>query len=370
MLTSIVSSSPSTSIVSSPSVSASASSSTQKRRSVTFSTDSCSGSTSDYIKNDAANRISKKKTALLSAHSEETGMNMEDDSYYEQDDDNDDDYLEEDEDLFYRKEKWNPNSPMNPMYKSNETQRHYEDDDVSLNMEDIFPSITSYSATKTPTTRRTTTNQNQNQNNSDSFSDSISITDEITNSHNTSLLFGRNMKRIDLLHGTHNLNVDYDFDESDHDDDDDSISHIIHGDNDDTSNNNDDDDDNDWLLLPPNHSPQQPQHATEEASLPATNQNTTNKVQSSAVATSVSLQDYFKRPSPSNIVATTTITTTTTTARDVSSPVNSSTPHGWTTQPTTKNTTTTSSVTSSTMDNTSWNDESCSSCGNSQVLLG
>lgn len=302
-----------------------------------------------------------KKTALA-ANSDETGMNIEDESYcYGGDQDEDDcDYLEdEDEYLFYRKEKWNPNSPINPMYKTD--TRHYDDDDVSLNMEDIFPTCSTGSHGGTAQ-RRTNNNHNSGSHHGNSGScDSISITDEITNHNNASLLFGRNMKRIDLLHGTHNLNVDYDFDEdtSNNDDSTDSIHHIIHG------NHNDSDDDDDDLLLPPNHTSDkndeddtnssQPPQDIAQATLKSTNSNSsTNNSKSSKLVTAVSLQDYLERPSKSNVVASTTGT-----ARGTSPLLLA-----------TKTTiaATTASVTSSTMDNTSWNDESCSSCCASQVL--
>jgi hypothetical protein len=85
-----------------------------------------------------------------------------------------------------------------------------------------------------------------------------------------------------------------------------------------------------------------------------------NIKKSSKMVTTVSLQDYLERPSPqSNVVA----------INEVSGTKSSSSSCQPITTTTKTTTTTTDSVTSFTMDNTSWNDESCSSClGTGPVL--
>ena len=207
------------------------------------------------------------------------------------------------------------------------------------------------------------------------------------------------MKRIDLLHGTHNLNVHYDFDDVDDDDD-----HVDDLDHTSTSDLKEEDKGND-LLLPqphPNHtngnekddvvtvgttmtalSNKQSQHVN-DAVTPSTAVNTshitnnnchhqsshnhTSHSSSMTTAGTISLQAYLERSPSSHVVPAVndvrSTRTTTTTTTMVPTRTSSFTMNNKATAATT--TTTNESVTSSTMDNTSWNDddeneESCSS---------
>jgi hypothetical protein len=106
-----------------------------------------------------------------------------DNNHHHEDEDEDDD-----DDYYYRKEKWNPNNYSNPMYNDNYDDD--DDDDVSLQLDDIFPQVT-------------------------------------TCRYRGGAVCTAPTARIHLLHGTRNLNFEFELDDDD-------------------DNDNDDDDENDW----------------------------------------------------------------------------------------------------------------------------
>jgi hypothetical protein len=94
---------------------------------------------------------------------------------------NNEDEDADDDDYYYRKEKWNPNNYSNPMYNDNYDD---DDDDVSLQLDDIFPQVT-------------------------------------TCRYRGGAICTAPTARIHLLHGTRNLNFEFELEDDDNDDDDD-----------------------------------------------------------------------------------------------------------------------------------------------------
>jgi hypothetical protein len=123
----------------------------------------------------------------------------------------DEDAADDDDDFYYRKEKWNPNNYSNPMYNDNYDDDD-DDDDVSLQLDDIFPQVTTCSTHHCNHLNNTSNNSHSNS----------------SSGYRGGAICTAPTARIHLLHGTRNLNFEFELDDDDNDD------------------NDDDDDENDW----------------------------------------------------------------------------------------------------------------------------